>query len=323
MLVFNKGVSKDITPKTYEVEHDGLMVAMHESYVEFERLNGAIPDAMSACYEMWCLGDETPEQKHAVLEGTISDVFGKIKAFFIAIGKKIKAWVMSVVNYFRNMIMNDKNFVEKYKNTLTTKATDKFKWSGHKWDVKTLTSDVDISDVLAKEGAGKIHEAPTLSKAEVEKLKNLIADAKDYKKTTDDTFKAKSPQDYANKITKACTGSKSENMTFSQISVETMIAAIEDDDIVKRIQESCDKINDSTDAIVDVIEISAGKLKDANEGNANLGLVTDLVRYITEGVKYENKYNITLLNTYKSLNVAMRQEFGSVLRSFLRYKPEK
>ena len=323
MLVFNKGVSKDITPKTYEVEHDVLMVAMHESYVEFERLNGAIPDAMSACYEMWCLGDETPEQKHVVLEGTVSDVFSKIKAFFVAIGKKIKAWIMSVVNYFRNMIMKDKKLVEKYKTTLTTKATDKFKWSGHKWDVKTLTSDVDISDVVTTDGTKKLVEASTLDESKVEEFKKLLDELKDIKKVTDDEFNAKSPQDYANKIIKARAGSKSDNMTFSQISVETMIAAIEDDDIIKRMQEACDKINDSTDDVVASIERVGNKFKEDNKGNANLGLVTDLVRRISEGVKYENKYNVTMINTYKSLNASMRHEFGSVLRSFLRYKPEK
>ena len=77
MVVFEYfGKQQGATPA---VEFDGLEVALHESYSQFENLRGAIPDAMSSVYETVMLGNGSDEEKQAVIEGTLGDLLRRVK----------------------------------------------------------------------------------------------------------------------------------------------------------------------------------------------------------------------------------------------------
>lgn len=135
MFVGSKPLSSISNNNNIEVPEDGLALAIHESNMDWIQFQADQEIAVSNMYEHWIMDrGHTDEQKQAVYEGVISDIFEKIKKFFKFIAEKIKKWFQAVLKYFKTAFMSDKDFITKYKEELEGKEDEKFQFSAHKWD---------------------------------------------------------------------------------------------------------------------------------------------------------------------------------------------
>jgi len=294
-----------------EVEHDGLALAVHESFVEIEEVNGIIPVAMSNVYEMWAMDDTRPmDEKKAVMEGVIGDAGEKIKNFFKKLAEKIKAWWKSVVKYFRSIFSSNEAFLDKYEEELKRKGGDAgdFKYEGHEWKVEK--ADKMVGDAIAYAKAFKI------ATTEAGKL-NL----KDEKKKVDEHFSAKSPSDYCDKIREAAGGKRKKTIKgFSAASVETMIETVKENGN-KAIEGLEEHASDLASLLDDKGREFDSAIKDAKDDSAKVG---DL-RVKLGATKHAISYATQGVSTAKKLYAEAISEYSGVLRSLIRFttKAEK
>lgn len=293
-----------------EVEHDGLALAVHESFVEIEEVNGLLPVAMSNVYEMWAMDDTRPmDQKKAVMEGVIGDAGEKIKNFFKKLAEKIKAWWKSVVKYFRSIFSSNEAFLDKYEDELKNKASDAndFKYEGHEWKV-------DKADEMLNKAIGY---------AEKYKLSpnggNL--NLKDEKKAIDTALGAKSPSDFCTKLREAAGGKRTKTIRgFSAVSVDTMIDCLREsgnkavEDLEERASDLSSLLEKKGDDIDDAIKAAKDDSKAVGDQRVILGATKYAVSYATQAI-----------SAAKKLYSEAMSEYSGVLRSLLRFttKAEK
>ena len=309
MFAFKNMASNTVDPVAeVEVAHDGLALAVHESFVEIEGVNGTLPVAMSNVYEMWAMDDtRTVEEKQSVMEGVLSDAGTKIKNFFKKLAEKIKAWWKSVVKYFQTIFSSNKNFLDKYGDELRGKDTSDFSYEGHKWNPKTAG---DMLEKAVKFAAGF----------------NLSLDGQlkltDEKKKIDSALGAKSPSDFCTKLRKeAGAERKSTIKNFSGVaSVGEMIDYVSDggNKDIERLEEVSSQMSAALDKRGDEIADAMEKVKDDVNKTANY-------RVLLGATKYAFSYATQSLSAAKGLYASVISEYSGVLRALARHtsKEEK
>ena len=329
------------------VEHDGLALAIHESMCEYEtEISAKLPVAISNVYEMYiCDTSHTTEQKVALLEGVLGDAWEKIKAFFKKIAAKLKSWWNSVVKYFQTMFSSNKKFLEKFKDEIESKDTEKFTYTGYEYSglkymdtVKTSVSN-SIKEALDSkktvEDALKGYTQGSENTKAIEDFKQAEKDAKkridtDMMKTAknDNTYDGKgNVSKYKESYIKTVRGhsEKREIKNFSKgMSVSDMIDYLENgDDKLSDIKDLNSEVTDAAEEYADAIDSLRSKVKDSSSEADDKTLANKGVTYMANVMKYQLSYGTAACDASKQLLSEIIDQSNSVLRSLARYKPAK
>lgn len=324
-----------------EVEHDGLATAMYESFSEWEEFKGKFDIAMANMYENWIMDTEhTEQQKIAVYEGVLGDAWTKIKNFFKAIGEKIMSWIKSVIKFFQVQFMNDKSFIEKFKDQLEEdRDEEKFTYNAHiwAWDVadsilKTATDRIKIiagtfDKTVNDYSNDNIKESSTdTSKKTKEEKKTIDKAMWTELKNADGTGGiAKFKTAYAKMINggeaKSCKG-------FNKgMKKDEMIKWLEDEanDKLENVKQAADDIKEATDEYSDKIDAVVSKHesdKDA-EGKSLKSNWSKAVTAAADLAKYALSYGTATTSTYEEQLKACSSECRSILNSYVRRSVKK
>lgn len=324
MLLFKNSMSA--ASKNYEVEHDGLAMAMFESFREFSDLKGGIPIALSNVYEMFVTDTaRTEDEKTAVLEGVIGDAWTKIKEFFKNIAAKIKSWFKSVVKFFQTLFLSNKKFIAKFEDEIVAKDASKFTYKGHKWSIKgpsaamctKVAKVTDYTKVAFDTAQGIVNVGGSVSDSGAhEKISEK-------KRDIDRLYGARNVSDAREKFRKEITGGEKRDITgFSAVSIKDMIKAITDEkEIDSSFQDTTEAISTSAEKMSDMVEKLMSEYT-SHDAKKRANFSTYLNAAVEVG-KYGLSYETALANEFKTLAHQMVAEYSSALRSFARYKPAK
>lgn len=328
MMVF-KSISKNrqLAVESYDIDHDGLAFAMHESFCEFEKFRGELPVAMSNIYESVALEQSKPlEDRLAVMEGAISEGWQRIKNWFVKIGEKIRAWFDNVVKFFKSIFLSNKKFIDKYSSELKGKDISKFTYSGHQWNESKMdewAKKVEGCRSLA-EGAFKDAVATAAKTTDVKATESGYK-ISEKKKEIDKKLGVNGISQFKEKMVRETRGGEKRDITgFKVKSVEAMIAFVTDEaDVVKDLQETANDIKDASAKYADEVDTAMGKYKDDENDHGKRASIATYLGHAAEVARYHISYETAALETKKSLLHAMVSEFSGALRSFARYSPKK
>jgi len=322
------------------VEHDGLGAAMYESWCEYHDIRGRAEVAMVGAYENYIMNtSQTEEQKVALFEGVVGDIWEKIKAFFKKIAEKIKSWWNAAVKFFQSHFQSDEEFLKKYKDEITAKDISKFTCSMYPWpkmtgglgSLKEIASGVQKSIDAGEKYFKDISESKEVNKENIsDKIKEAkkIIDSESYK-----AAKESAPVDakggmgkFKTALTESYRGkSKKEKKGLSGLlSVSTMISIIEDGkDVISDLKEAADTVAEAADGFADKVDAAVKARPGGDEGEAK-GENTRIVNGAVEVAKYSLSYATAELEVMKSLASECMSECRSVLGAILRYsEPSK
>ena len=328
MMVF-KSITKNQQPavESYDIDHDGLAFAMHESFCEFEKFRGELPVAMSNIYESVAIDQSKPvEDRLAVMEGAVSEGWQRIKNWFVKIGEKIRAWFDSVVKFFKTIFLSNKKFIDKYGAELRGKDTSKFTYSGHMWSENKMgewSKKVEGCRSLA-EGAFK-DAVDAAAKATDAKGADTAYKISEKKKEIDKKLGVNGISQFKEKMVRETRGGEKREINgFKAKSVDAMISFVTDEaDVVKDLQETANDIKDASAKYADEVDTAMGKYKDGENDHGKRASIASYLGHAAEVARYHISYETAALETKKSLLHAMVSEFSGALRSFARYSPKK
>lgn len=317
-----------------EVEHDGLALAMHESFCDFEAdIKGAIPKALSNVYEMYITDTtHTVEQKTAVLEGVMGDAWEKIKAFFKKIAEKLKSWWNAALKYFQTIFSSNKSFLEKFKEDISGKDGSKFSYTGYTYDSKKSGEVMKKVNTAVKDAEGVFDRLSKLTDSEAEKVdENVKNEKKSIDKTwlglIKDNVESGNVSKFKEALKKDWRGSKDkqEIKGFKKgLSVSEMITLMEDGgDMVTNLKETADNIASASEDYADKVDSMVGKFRASEEDATKRANYSKIVTGASTVAKYTLSYATAALDVMKSETQEMISQSSSVLRSFARYKPAK
>ena len=306
--------------EVYWIEHDGLDLAMMESYNEFEDITGRVPLALSAVNEMWASDETTSvEDKEIALEGVIGDVWTKIKSWIKKIWAKLKEWFNKVVDYFKTFFGSAEEFISKYEEKLHAADTSKFVYSGHKWG--------DIAAVIGKYDANK---AKSVEKGidtdrgsdDPKALDEAAKKHRDYKKEIDKEMGCKSISDMKNKIRKEVGADKTVDIRglSGVASVGEMIKTVTDKSTT--LSDLQDTVDAGENLLTD-LENEVEAAKKIIEGTSDPSIKAKkmaLNNLMFSAGKYRVSYHTAIASLHKDLASEQANEYLSVLRSLARYK---
>lgn len=328
MILFGKVNRKpESATENFDVQHDGLAVAIHESMVEFEeQIAGGLPVVLSNVYELWAVNQEkTPEQKTAVLEGVMSEAWGRIKDFFIRIWNKLKSWYESAIKYLGTIFSSNKKFIEKYGSELEAKTSSKFTYHGYKWADSMSGTWFAKTEKASGEAKKAFEEAVTA----IGKSKDVSADNKAFKtdekkKAIDSLIGAKGVSDFKTKMMKEIRGGgvKHDISGFSAVPVKKMIETItKESEAVSNIKEQLTKLQEDVNSYADAVDKcrTAAENDDATERANKMSYVTSAATV----AKYHISYAVAALEVTKSAIKEQIGEFSGALRSFARHSVKK
>ena len=322
MILFKNKMSA--MTESFEIEHDGLAMAMFESSREFSELQGGVPVALSNVYEMFVTDtSKTEEQKTAVLEGVMSDAWEKIKNFFKKIADKIRAWFKSVIKFFQTIFLSNKKFVEKFKSEIMVKGYDKFEYKGHDWKMAELDRVGSAVEATKNFAEASFKAAENLSGIAGQSIGKVDVTAD--KKKIDSKIGAKSVSDMRTSLVKAVMGRDSKVIKkFSVASPSDMLKVVTDEkEAIDDIKESIDATAEAAEAYADRIDKIQSKYESVESDPQKRSNFMRSANDAAAVAKYQLSYMTAFLEEKKSLTHKRISEFSSVLRSFARYKPAK
>lgn len=327
MVVFEYfGKQQGATPAA-EVEFDGLEVALHESYSQFENLRGAIPDAMSSVYETVMLGNGSDEEKQAVIEGTLGDIWEKIKAFFRAIKNKVVAWFNAAKKWVSTFFGNNAKFVEKYKTEIETKDGSKFEYSGYYWKQDAFSKVPAEVDKAIDYAEGQLNNVTSGLRATMDAAVKKDLGKHINEEIDKNIIKDGSVEKFKKRITKAAHGGRDDRKAikgFAATGKSEMVKVVLDSkEALTAFQETIDGISDAADKYEGEVDKLSEALNSEHEGNANIGSAVAKAREAAAGAKHALAYKTGFLELQKKLYTEMVSEYAGVLRAFVRYTPAK
>ena len=321
------------------VEHDGLEEAMYESWCEYEDLRGKSEIALCNVYENYIMNtSQSTEQKTALFEGVLGDIWKNVKEFFKKIAAKIKSWFNSLVKWFQSHFQSDEEFLKKYKDELTTKDTSKFAYSGYYWPAfkggpsgasleplvnKVITAGKNSFQSIMKLGPDADVDAK-VKEAKKEIDSKAIREAKGLKQGEDGGKGGLGK--YKEAVKKNLRGKKFENKKgLPGLSVDEMISVIENgEEYIGEIKDMADKISDAADDYADKFDTY---VKDAgggeNASSEEKSKARTKVTKATEVAKYSLSYGTALADVSASLMKECMAECRSVLGAILRYNDKE
>ena len=340
MFFKQRPISESCNDGIETVEHDGLALAIHESMCEYEtEISAKLPVAISNVYEMYiCDTSRTTEQKVALLEGVLGDAWEKIKAFFKKIAAKLKSWWNSVVKYFQTVFSSNKKFLEKFKDEIEGKDTEKFTYTGYEYSglkrMEAVDTEVNAMITLATNAAKEFGNKASDKKED--KPDDWKQAEKDEKKKMDIIAMkiAKNDSDYDGKgntskfkeaYIKSVRGSseKKEIKNFSKgMSVSDMIDYLENgDDKLSDVKQLNSDVTSAADDYADAIDTLRGKVKDSNSEADAKTEANKALTCAANVMKYSLSYGTAACDATKQLLTEIIGQSSSVLRSLARYKP--
>lgn len=152
-----------IQPSFYENYIEGALAIVAESTENDNRLMKAIGVNEAAYFAQ--TGSE-----YVYTEGTLSDIWKKVKSFIMKIWEKIKGLLKRFVAMFDKYFASDKDFVKKYKKRILMADTKDISYEGYKFPGIASTTITKISDIEtdAKREASTKSSGATLIKNEDE-----------------------------------------------------------------------------------------------------------------------------------------------------------
>lgn len=328
MMVF-KAMTKNQQPavESYDIEHDGLACAMHESFCEFEKFRGDLPVALSNIYESYVVDQsKAADEKLAVMEGAVSEGWQRIKNWFVKIGEKIRAWFDNVVKFFKTIFLSNKKFIDKYGSELKGKDGSKFTYSGHLWNLSKMSEWSKKVEGCRSLAEGAFREAvEAASKTDDAKATNTAYKISEKKKEIDKKLGVSGVSQFKEKMSRDTKGGEKRDITgFKHASVEAMISAITDEnDTIKDLQETANDIKDASAKYADEVDTAMGKFKDGENDHGKRANIASYLGNAATVARYHIGYETAALETKKSLLHAIVSEYSGALRSFARYSPKK
>lgn len=326
-----------------EVPHNGLALAMHESFCDWEDYLGRSEIMIANMYENWIMDTtHTAEQKQVMYEGVLGDAWDKICKFFRAIVEKIKSWFNAAVKYFQTVFMSNKKFLEKFKDEIENKDDADFHFSAHKWDFsagKAASSDskkvIEKAKAAFASATSKVKTAATVDPANKEGVSGLAGDAdniskwvKDEKKRIDaEMYKsldkegnggvAKYKSALAKKLNggdaKDCKGFGSKSMALSE-----MIDMVENgSDKISEVKDFADDISNAASDYADEVEKLVNE--QTKDDTTDKSKWSKVINGCADVAKYALSYATAGADVYKEQLSACINECSSILRSFARY----
>ena len=316
-----------------EIEHDGLNLAMHESFCDFEKIKGMIPTALSNVYEMYVLDtNQTTAQKTAVLEGVLSDAWEKIRSFFKKIAEKLKSWWNAAVKYFQTIFSSNESFLKKFKEDISGKDGSKFSYTGYEFK-GTGAAEVTAAAKKSNESSKKaFDEMVKLASGDLQKAKDESSDkVKEKKKEIDKIWMGlvKKGADTGNvsKFKEALEkgilgGEKKEIIGFSKgLSVSQMIDLLENGgDTLSELKDIANDISENADKYADEVDSMVGKFRQGEEDATKRSNYSNLITAASTVAKYDLSYATAAVDVVKATLSEKISQSSSVLRSFARYK---
>lgn len=315
-FVFGVANRSSVGSEVYGIEHDGLGLAMMESYNELEDVLGRVPLALSAVNEMWASDETTSaEDKQIALEGVIGDVWEKLKSWVKKIWAKLKEWFNKALAYFKTFFGSAEEFIAKYEEKLHSVDASKFVYNGHKWkDLNKVTVSLPAGKTLEDE----LNHAKGVTDPAA--LDTLIKEAREYKKVIDKAVGYKSVSDMKTKLRKDAGADKKFDIRgMSVASVGDMISVVTGKaDTVSAIEDAMGEIDDLLDILDGVID----KFKSEADKNSDAAIKSKLVSLanvtLAKG-KYMASYGTGALELAKTLVTEQANEYLAVLRQLARY----
>lgn len=327
MLFKNMAAKKDVLDNTQVIEVDGLVEAIHESMCDFEsNVHGAIPMILSNVYENFVVDNtKTVEEKTVLLEGVITEAFGKIKDFFLRLWNQIKSWFASAVKYLQTIFMTNKQFISKYGSELEGKETGKFTYKGYDWNPSALNT---YSSKIASAGKEPKKAFDDAVKT-INKSKDVAATSKGYsvdehKKAIDRAIGSRGVGDFKTELMKAARGrnEKHDITGFKVASVKEMIEVItEGKEGMALLKEFSTVAQDNIASYADEVDKcrSAAEKDSATDRSNKMTYVNNAATV----AKYHISYGVAFLDVAKNITKEMISEYSGALRSFARYSPKK
>lgn len=320
-----------------EVPHDGLALAMHESFCDWEDYLGKSEIMIANMYENWIMDTQhSAEQKQAMYEGVLGDAWEKIKSFFRKIGEKIKSWFNAAIKYFQTVFSSNKAFLDKFKNEIEQKDGEKFEYKAHVWNWKI--ADDSVSDSKKVIEIAKASFATAVSKVKAaagggvssmsEVGKAAVTEFKDEKKKIDAAMYTGIGKEgsggmskFKTALTKAINGGEAKEirgMGKKGLSLSEMIDFVENgSDKISAIKDFADDISNATSDYADEVdkivnEQTKNDATDKSSWNKGINAAADVA-------KYALSYATAAADVYKEQLSSCINECSSILRSFARY----
>jgi hypothetical protein len=327
-----------------EVPHDGLALAMHESFCDWEDYLGKSEIMIANMYENWIMDTQhSAEQKQAMYEGVLGDAWEKIKSFFRKIGEKIKSWFNAAVKYFQTVFSSNKAFLDKFKDEIEQKDGDKFEYTAHVWNWKlgdeATANSKNVIDIAKKAfiafAGGKIMRVvgsnKNLEGEDVHSMSGIAKaateEAKAEKKKIDEAmYKGIGKEGtgglakYKTALTKSINGGEPKEikgMGKKGLTLSEMIDFVENgSDKTSAIKDFADDIKEATDSYSDSVDkfIAAN-----NKGGEDKSDWHKVVNAAADVARYSLSYATAAADVYKSELSTCISECSSILRSFARY----
>lgn len=320
-----------------EVPHDGLALAMHESFCDWEDYLGKSEIMMANMYENWILDTQhSAEQKQAMYEGVLGDAWEKIKSFFRKIGEKIRSWFNAAVKYFQTVFSSNKAFLDKFKDEIEQKDGDKFEYKAHVWDWKVgdaavgnSKAAIDAAKAAFTAATGKVKAAAGGGVSSMNEVgKASVTEFKEEKKKIDAAmYKGIGKEGtggmskFKAALTKAINGGEAKEikgMGKKGLSLSEMIDFVENgSDKTSAIKDFADDISNASSDYADEVdklvnEQTKSDTTDKSAWHKAINAAADVARYSLS-------YATAAADVYKSELSTCINECSSILRSFARY----
>lgn len=318
----------------YDVPHDGLALAMHESFCDWECFQGQTKIMMANMYENWIMDTKHSEsEKIAMYEGVLGDAWEKIKSFFRAIAEKIKSWFNAAIKYFRTVFSSNSEFLKRYKEEIENKEDEKFQFKAHKWDWDIADKQKDVAKKILDEAISEFQKAAAAitRKEDAETAKsNRSSDTKIAKKNIDgEMYRGLKGADagnggmskYKTAFAKAINGGEPKDCKgfgSKSLSKDKMIEFMENgSDKTSEISDLASDITDKASSIADEVDKVVGER--TKDDSSDKSTWSSAMNAAADVVKYRLSYATATANVYKEQLSMCINECSSVLRSFARY----
>ena len=318
----------------YDFELGGNYDAIMESYED----DYAIIEAMYAFdMEDLKLTKESADftQPQPVLEASLKEIWEKIKAFIVNLGKKIAAFFKSVADFISSIVMSGSEFAKKYKERLGKVKLSNFTYDMYEYKIssnfKTGRDFIKNGEASATEtvkliNAIKVSEAN--ANAKLENVKNNIA--KENEENLADLRKKLSGEADSEKFTEALfnkfrNGGSKKRVNVSSVN-DYVVALEKSDDLLKNIKEMDKNVKETFKKMEQIIneaareaEKESGDAIKAQIGARKAGLMRAQVSHVSKVQSIITRY----INAWSSAVKESTGVYKNLCFKAMQHKPAK
>ena len=285
-----------IQPSFYENYIEGALAIVAESTVNDNRLMEAIGINEAAYFA------QTGEE-YVYTEGTLSDIWGKIKSFIMKIWEKIKGLFKRFVAMFDKYFASDKDFVKKYKKRILMADAKDISYDGYKFPGLA-----GATDLMQKGQAEATKESDKKEKAALIKNEDEVNDIMDaIRAQMCGSSSGVSANEFSTELKEKIYGDK-ENMEGSELEVSKQISYIENyaeqKKVVEKAKKAVDKFFKDAIKLIDDKEKEFTKPKDFSGDATGTDPVTGATGKNSDIVKHIGFVRTILTRTSEATSTA-------------------